>query len=158
MATTLIHNIGEKKRPFNWSLTVEYWKNRANRLFLGFLEGMKDKMTKRIVFQLDDTAVTLMNVYDEANNISIQEAKEVYPDIKELRKVVTKQRNRFRKVDYVDSPDVKRKFQKLVHLANRLEARVQKKMYQAEQPEPAPDYIKKKMRENSRKMVADATI
>lgn len=158
MATTLLHNIGQKKRPLNRSLTIEYWKNRANRFLLGFLENMLDKLAEKVIFQLDDTASTLMEAYEEADNISVQEAEEAYPDIKEIRKLITKQKKKFAEVDYADSKEVERKFHKLVRLANRLEARVQKKMYQEEQPEPAPDYIKDKMRENSRKMVENAAI
>lgn len=156
MATMLIHNIDQKGRLFNRSLTIEYWKERVPKIFLSLFEDGLDQVVKKVIFQLDDTASSLITVYKEADEISVGEAKVIYPQVQDLRKIISKQNRRFTEIGYADSEEIEVKFNKLVHLANRLEAKVQKQIYREEEPESAPYYIKEKMKDNSRKAFRDA--
>lgn len=158
MATTLSNHLGFNAEHFRRSLKYEYWKSRVSNLFLSLFEKKRAKLTKKLIYQIDDAAITLMAFYEKVDSISAQDAKVLYPDIKKTREVITKQKNKFAKLNYDDSQELETKFQKLVHLVNRLEARVHRQMHQHTEPKSAPTYIKDRMRANTHRMMDDATL
>lgn len=153
MHTTLIKNIGQKNAPFNRSLTINYWKNKAFSVAENILSNSLETLVGRLVFSLDEMTVLLSEVYEEASQLSAEEAAEVCPKVQTLQKTITRQRNRFKGINYMDSRMVQKKFYTLVRLTNRLEARLRKQMYQDAPHIPTPDYIKEKMRANSKKAI-----
>jgi len=100
----------------------------------------------------------MLRKYIQVNSIPPQDAKKISPDIKKTREVITNQKNKFAKLNYDDNPELETKFKKLVHLVNRLEARVHRQMHEHTETEPAPTYIKDKMRENTHRMIDDAAL
>ena len=158
MSTILLHNIGDKNRGFNFRLTKNYWFAKVSSIALDYLRETLNKLINKTLFRIEEIRVLLEEVYKEAEHADPKEAEEALRFIVTLRKSITKQNKKFSSIDYAESLELGKAFTNLVRLINRIEARVQSRIYSNSEVNKTPDYIKEKMTFNSKKAVSNALL
>jgi len=154
----LLNNIENKNKGFNNRLTINYWLTHIQGLAISYLDNYLEGLIDKTVSRVNENRVQLMELYQVANDIQLEDAKKAYPHIVNIRRIITKQNKKFASIDYADRKDLKVEFTKLVKLVNRIEARVYSKTFKKEEREPIPDYIKKQVISNSQKIIGNALL
>tara|TARA_R110002126_G_scaffold53886_2_gene145944 strand:+ start:5060 stop:5554 length:495 start_codon:yes stop_codon:yes gene_type:complete len=154
----LLNNIENKNKGFNRRLTINYWITSFKSYAISFLENLLDGLIDKTVSRVIENRVQLLELYQVANDIQLEEAREAYPHIINVRKIISKQNNNFANIDYAGREDLKVEFTKLVKLVNRIEARIYSKTFKKDNSEPIPDYIKKQVISNSQEIIGNALL
>jgi|GEM_PF-2987062 hypothetical protein len=154
----LLNNIENQNKGFDRRLTINYWITSFQGYAISFLEELLDNLIDKTVSRVTENRVQLLELYQVANDIQLEEAREAYPHVVNIRKIISKQNSNFANIDYAGREDLKIEFTKLVRLVNRIEARVYSKTFEKNKKEPLPGYIKKQVISNSQKIIGNALL
>jgi hypothetical protein len=156
MISGLTKHIEQKKAPFERMLQFNYAINKTLSFFGGNKSSLSQKSVENLIYEVDNMGHLLNIVYGEAKALSEEEAKQIFPHITSIRCTIADQKRRFSSINYANSQQARKKFYRLTRIANRLEARVQKRASQNAEPIATPGYIKDKMKQNNRKALKNA--
>lgn len=159
MHNALIGNIGKKNSPLKWTLKTSLWQNKALSIIRVPLIGAMNKILKKVVFALEEMRVLLLYIYKDIDNLDEKEAKELYPQVKKIRKTIAKYSSKFAEIDHADTSQVCDKFDGLLRIANRVESKARKQVYSNKKSQNIESpKIKGYLGENTKKAFANASL
>ena len=142
--------------PSEWDFNIYYILNYLSPILVGPLKLILRYQVGKLNTQLDGLINDLYELYLDVENASSEEASEMYESVRDIRKSATKQKNRLKDLNLVENKNLAKRFYRLVRLSNRVEARVQKKMYSDKEVEGVSEDIKNNIIKNSNEIVGNA--
>jgi hypothetical protein len=135
---------------------VNYVLDRLSLPLGSFSEWLHKKALLRILTQMHEMNNHLFVFYQEIPGIDKEHAKKTYSLISKLQESVNAHNGRIKRIDYMGSDELKEDFIKLIRLVNRIKSRLHGVIHSDSEHIQTPDYIKAKIHQNSKKIVADA--